>query len=236
MLNWHNLQLQLGNARRNLNQIIGQALDEDYLVDTELMVDVNLDIKDLEASLRERNTILFLNDQNIKNAGLEIQLTEAAYKPTLQGYANLNFVYLQDQANFLQSNRVIGPNVGVRFQYPLFDGGARKIREQVAVVNKKQMELEKEDTRLNLVKELRNTYALYQNNLTQLRIEQSNLPTFERNLENMTNNYRLGLVTNTDVRTAQLNLNAALNRINNYQYTIKQSEVTLYLLAGKLVE
>ena len=234
--NWHNLQLQLENARRSLNQIIGQDLEDNYLVDTELTVNTNLNIRDLESSLREQNTILFLNDQTIKNADLEIQLTQAAYKPTLQGYANLNFVYLQDQANFLQSNRLIGPNVGVRFQYPLFDGGARKIRGQVAVVNKKQKELEKEDTEVDLVKELRNAYALYQNNLTQLRIEQSNLPAFERNLENMTNNYQLGLVTNTDVRTAQLNLNAALNRINNYQYTIKQSEVTLYLLAGMLVE
>ena len=45
----------------------------------------------------------------------------------------------------------------------------------------------------------------------------SNLIAFERNLENMNNNYRLGLVNNTDVRAAQLNLDAAKNRVNNYQ-------------------
>ena len=234
--NWRNLMLQLANARRDLSRLMGEDNTSEFLVEMGLSLDMNLDLKTLEQQLQAQNTIIALNEEQVNQAEIDIKLAQAAYRPTLQGYANLNMVYLQDDANFLQSNRVIGPNIGVRFRYPIYDGGARKIRESTAFIAKEQKALQKEDTQLDLIKELRNTYAIYQNSKEQLRIERSNLIAFERNLENMNNNYRLGLVNNTDVRAAQLNLDAAKNRVNNYQYTIKQAEIGLQLLAGNLVK
>jgi len=132
--------------------------------------------------------------------------------------------------------RSVGPNVGVRFNYPIYDGGARKIEEQTAIMTQRRRQVEQRDTETELLKELRNAYATYQNALQQLRIERSNLELFQRNLENIQNLYALGQATNTDVRNAQLNLNAARTRVNNYQYTIKQAEVSIYLLTGQLVQ
>lgn len=231
-----NLQLTHDNARRDLNRLMGKNLDYDFLTSSNMLIVGDLNLPELETSLRERNTLLKLGNKNVKLAALGIELSQAAYKPTLSGYANLNFVYLQDDANFLQSNRSYGPNIGIRFSYPLYDGGARKIKEQTALLTKEQSQMERENTEKELMKELHNAYATYRNTLEQLRIEQSNLEIFERNLENIQNQYNLGLASNTDVRSAQVNLNAALNRIKNYQYTIKQAEIGIYFLAGGLVE
>ncbi|MEM1215720.1 MAG: TolC family protein [Bacteroidota bacterium] len=108
--------------------------------------------------------------------------------------------------------------------------------EQTARLTQEQRVLEQDDAASELLTALRNAYATYRNTLAQLQTEKGNLTLFERNLENTRNRYQLGTATNTDVRTAQLNLDAALNRISSYRFRAKQAEVQLYLLSGQLVE
>jgi len=230
------LQLNYGNARRKLNKLMGQEVDNSFEVDSAVQVNTGLQLAELERALRQNNTLLKLQANNVAIADLDVKLAEAAYKPTLSGYANLTYTYLRNEASFLVKTRSVGPNVGVRFNYPIYDGGARKIEEQTAIMTQRRRQVEQRDTETELLKELRNAYATYQNALQQLRIERSNLELFQRNLENIQNLYALGQATNTDVRNAQLNLNAARTRVNNYQYTIKQAEVSIYLLTGQLVQ
>lgn len=228
------LTLAYDNARRELNRIMGQPTETIFGVDTELTPQPQLQLGELEQQLRERNTILRLRDEGVRLSELDVQLSKAAYRPQLQTYANVSYAYLQNDASFLTVNRSVGPNVGLRLSYPLFDGGARRINEQTAILAQEQSTIERDDTEAELIKELRNAFATYRNTLDQLRIEESNLNLFELNLENMRNMYRLGTATNTDVRTAQLNLDAARNRLSSYRYRAKQAEVMLYLLSGQL--
>jgi outer membrane protein TolC len=233
--NLRNLLLNLENAQRNLNRLMGKPTANSFQVDSNIALNDGLDLKMLEETLRQRNTTLKLLQENVQLADLDINLSKAAYRPSLQASANISYSYLQNDANFLQVSRTIGPAVGVNFNMPIADGGARRIKKQSATLRLAQRNLERTDTEEELVKELNNAFATYENTLAQLQIERSNLKAFEQNLQNMQNMYTLGTVTNTDVRAAQLNLNAAQNRINNYQFTIKQAEVQLYLLAGLLV-
>jgi outer membrane protein TolC len=231
----NNQLLAYANARRSLNQLMGQSPNTIFQVQAEVSSNRSLLLSELLSALRQNSVLLKLNNKNIELANIDVKLSQAAYKPRLQAYANANFTYLQNDANFLQSNTTIGPNIGVRFQYPIFDWGARKIKEESAIMTMEQRRMEQIDTEEYLIKELYNAYATYENTIEQLRIEESNIGLFESNLENMQNMYQMGTVTNTDVRSAQLNYNAAQNRISNYQYLIKQAEVQLYLLSGQLV-
>jgi outer membrane protein TolC len=231
----NNQLLAYANARRSLNQLMGQAPNTIFQVQAEVSSNRSLLLSELLSALRQNSVLLKLNNRNIELANIDVKLSQAAYKPILQAYANANFTYLQNDANFLQSNTTIGPNIGVRFQYPIFDWGARKIKEESAIMTMEQRRMEQVDTEEYLIKELYNAYATYENTIEQLRIEESNIGLFESNLKNMQNMYQMGTVTNTDVRSAQLNYNAAQNRISNYQYLIKQAEVQLYLLSGQLV-
>ncbi len=231
-----NLELELDNARRNLNFLMGFDNEESYMVETEINLNTALQYGELESAMLARNSFLQLQDQNITIADLDLELSKAAFRPTLQGYANVNFAYLQDQANFLQINRAVGPNVGLRFTYQITDWGGRRIKREAANLTVQQRQLERTQLEDQLVRDLSNAYAIYRNTLEQLRIEESNLELFAQNLENMQNMFELGTATNTDVRAAQLNFNAAQNRVKNFQYTIKQAEVALYLLSGELTQ
>lgn len=224
------------NTRRGFNQLLGQAPAQQFIVSTSFTLQEKLDLKTLEKELRNNNLSLRLSQQNVRLADLEIQLAQSAKKPQLQAYANVSYGYFQNEASFLTVNRAVGPNAGLRFNYPIIDGGARRIKEQVTVINKTQTLVQQESTEEQLIVALHNAFANYQNNQEQLRIERSNLELFQRNLDNQQNRYLLGTATNTDVRTAQLNLDAARNRISNYRYRIKEAEINLFLLSGQLVQ
>lgn len=224
------------NAKRDLLHLMGLKLYEDYVVEEDVLINSTLRSEALEQQFLSNNTLLKISDQNVALAELDIDLAKSAYRPRLSGFANVNYNYIQDDASFLLETRTFGPNIGVNLSIPILDGGARRIRKQSAEVRMDQRTLEKEELADALLQDLRNIYATYRNTLEQLRIEKSNLRSFERNLENIEDKFRLGLATNTDVRAAQLNLNAAQNRISNYQFTIKQAEIDLYLLSGQLID
>ncbi|MEO1514381.1 MAG: TolC family protein [Bacteroidota bacterium] len=229
------LELAIGQLKRNFNQLLGRDANTNFSVQSSFNYAKQLSLAELEEKVRQENSLIRLQEKNIQLAEYSHKISQAAFKPSLSAYGNLNFVYLQDNANFLQSTRTIGPNLGVRLRYPIFDGGARRIRSSTALMEVQKSKLEEERIREELMRDLYNTFAQYQNSLEELRIEGSNLPVFEKNLAFLQDNFFLGLANNTDVRTAQVQLNALQNRINNYQYEIKEAELRLYLLSGQLL-
>jgi outer membrane protein TolC len=234
--NYRNTLLSYQNSRRNLNVMLVRPLEDQYRVQEELLLSDTLEYEALLSDMKANNTQLELTRRGLDNATYEEKIAQASNYPTVRGYANYTYLDSEDEANFLQSNLSYGPNVGVTLNYSLFTGGRRKIQQQNAQLSREEQEMSLENRQLTLEKELRNAYAQYVNNREQLRIERSNLPTFERNYEKISEDLKLGLVTASDVRTAQLNLVAAKNRINNLEYAVKQFEIRLLQLSGRLAQ
>ena len=171
---------------------------------------------------------------NVDNASYQTEIAKSTLAPNISGYANYSYLDSENEANFLQSQQVLGPNVGMRMSWNIFNGGSNKIQRQNADVRFQQEQIALKSAELTLEKELKNAYARYLNNQEQLRIEQSNIGTYQLNYNKTSQDFKLGLVDASDVRTAQLNLSSAKNRINNLTYSIKQSEIRLLELSGRL--
>ncbi|MGD1892551.1 MAG: TolC family protein, partial [Cyclobacteriaceae bacterium] len=234
--NYRNTQLTYQNSLRNLNLIMNQPLADEYRVREDMQLSEELDYESLLSEMRANNTQLLLTQRGFDNAAYEVKIAEASLFPSLQGYANYSYYNSEDEANFLRSNVAYGPNAGITLQYSVFSGGANKIQRQNARVSLEEQKTAQQSTELTLEKELRNAYAQYTNNKEQLRIEESNVMTFERNYEKTYEDFKLGLVGASDLRIAQLNLSAAKNRINNLTYAVKQSEIRLLQLSGRLTQ
>lgn len=234
--NYRNTLLAYQNSLRNLNVALVRPLDSEYRVQEEVLLSEKMNYETLLSDMKSNNTQLRLSRRGIDNAMYEEKIARGNFFPQVQGYANYSYLNSEDEANFLQSNLSYGPNVGITLSYSLFSGGANKIQQQNAQLSREEQEMSLESRRFMLEKELRNAYAQYTNNQEQLRIEASNLRTFEQNYLKTQEDFRLGLVTASDVRTAQLNLTAAKNRINNLTYAVKQSEIRLLQLSGRLTQ
>ena len=232
--NYRNTLLAYDNSRRDLNLILALPADNAFSVEEDVQLSGDLQYEQLRAEMKANNTQLNLSQLGIDDAGYEVKISEATLFPRINGYANYTYFDTQDDANFLQSNTVYGPNVGVTLSWSVFTGGANKIQRQNARIRLEQQRTALSSTTLSLEKELRNAYAQYANNNEQLRIEVSNLETFERNYEKTLEDHKLGQVDASDLRTAQLNLASAKNRINDLTYNVKQSEINLLRLSGRL--
>jgi len=166
---------------------------------------------------------------------LDQQIADASVYPTISAYAKPGFSYQSDEANILRTNQRLGPNIGVSLNYTIFAGGKHKIERQNAKINWEKEQTSKVRLKLDLERQLQNAFLQWQNNREQLRIEQSNLPTFELNFQKTQEDFKRGLVNAADVRTAQLNLMSAKDRINNLYYNVKLSEIQLLQISGQLL-
>ncbi|MEM7572416.1 MAG: TolC family protein [Bacteroidota bacterium] len=231
-----NLDLAVANLKRDLNQLMGRNATLPFELQTDFFNPNRLSLPPLEAALLEQNTLLELQQRQLEVAKYDQELTQSAFRPSLSAYANVSFAYLQDDANFLQSNRALGPNVGLRFQLPISDGGARRINAENATMAIQLRELELEELRMALLKDLRNAYASYEAQLEALAIEQENLSVFEENLTFTENSFQQGTSNNLEVRAAQLELLSARERIVGYLFAVCQSELQIAYLAGLILE
>ncbi|MEM6769993.1 MAG: TolC family protein, partial [Bacteroidota bacterium] len=234
---YRNLILQVDNLKRSLNELMGRAPE------TLLSLSVpstlrprQIDYVQLEEDLLFHNEDLAQARHRIKQSEQELQLAGTAWKPNVQLYANASYFNQTDNANFLLENRAIGTQAGVRVSYSLYDGGARSVQKQQAKISIEQRNAEVTAVTQQLKTLLRQALATYDNARVQLRLEQANLPTFELNFTKTEEDFRLGQVDATVLRTAQLNLNAAKTRIALLEFGVREAEVELLRLTGRLVE
>jgi len=227
--------LNLEQAKNDLNLLLGRAAEVDFTVEENFALTPDLTYANLKADLRNRNSALQLNEQLISQKDLSLSLTQSADKPRIQAYGQAAYLRSTDEANILQRTEAVGINIGVRATYNIFDGGLQDMREQNAVLALEQQRASQAQTELKLEKQLRSAFSQYEDSREQLRIEESNLALFEENYERMQDNFELGQASATDLRTAQLNLDAAKNRITNLKFNTKLAETVLLYLSGRLM-
>lgn len=232
---YRRLELELGNAKRQLNQLIGREPEVPFRLQATPPLGIQLTESALYAQLTANNANLAQARQRITLLESDLNVAERAWGPSVQLYSAGTYQNTTDNTSFLQEQRYLGVEAGIRTNISLYDGGLRKLDRQNAHLRIEQGQQQLDDVHLRLTTAFRQQYATYANNLQQLRFERDNLATFRLNYEKSLEDYRLGQVDGTAVRTAQVNLNAARTRIALREFGVRQSEVELLLLSGGLV-
>ena len=120
--------------------------------------------------------------------------------------------------------------------FNLFDGGNKKTQRQNAKISLENSQLSMEDEKLNLDREIENAYAAYSNSQLVLRAERQNLESAQLNFEQSSEYFKLGQISSTQFRDAQLNLNRAKTSISSALFSAKLAEIELIRLSGMLLE
>lgn len=234
---YRNLSVEVANLKRSLNQLLGRDPETPLsLSPTPDLRPRPLPYDSLQQALLAGNEDLALAEQRIRLSEQGLTLSELAWKPNVQLYANVNYLRQSDDANFLLENRNYGAEAGVRASYTLFDSGLRGIEKQNARLRVEQSRAERVTTESQLISLLRQAHATYENSRTQLAFERRNLPLFTANFEKTRTDYRTGQVNATVLREAQLNLNAARTRITLQRFSVLDAEVEILRLTGGLVK
>jgi outer membrane protein TolC len=167
-------------------------------------------------------------------AFLALKETQAQRLPQV----NLNGAYnnntFTSQAGFLLLNQRAGINYGLTASVNLFSGFTLNRRIQNAKVQKINAEYAVQDLEIQMVSDIQRAYNTYNTNIQLLDIEYSNYKTAIENADIALERFRLGISDYLQFRDAQVNLLTAENRLLTALYNIKEMEIELMRLSGRI--
>lgn len=224
----------LENAKRSLNALIGQDIVTDFSINEDVTFK-NLNLNDLMTMAENNNSQLRIAAYNRQISELNVKIAKASYAPVIGVNAGYNFLRSDNGVgSILKSQQNLGLALGATLNIPIYSGNTRKVNVQnteIAVLNSQHRY---DETKLNLERDISNSYYTYQGVLTQLKLEQTSLASAEENFERTEDAFKLGQATNVQFRDAQLNLIRVKNRINDLRFTAKLNELELLRLSGQL--
>jgi len=231
-----NAKLFWKQSRRDLILLLNVQQDRNFEVDTEVTFSNNLALSELN-DLALKNNASYLSAINrYKQSKIDSKIARASYSPQLSvqssyGYSQSNpdfDVNLNDPTKTFRAGATLSLN--------LFNGFKNNIQRQNAQIGVNSQKLASEETRLELVNIVTNSYEAYQNSLIVLKLEQKNLEVAELNFKRTQELFNLGQVTTTQFREAQLNLIRAKNSISTAKFDAKLFEIDLLRLSGRLLK
>jgi outer membrane protein len=229
-----NQELNIKNAKINLNELLALGPDQEFMVADTIIVDKNLLLADLleNAYLNNKQYLLTQRQENV--AFLALRETQAQRLPLVNLNASYNKNTFTSQAGFLLLNQREGYNYGMTVSLNIFNGFTLNRRIQNARVEKLNAELAVQDLEILMISDIQRAYNTYNTNIQLLDIEYANYKVAIENADIALERFRLGISDYLQFRDAQINLLTAENRLITALFNIKEMEIELMRLSGRI--
>ena len=247
-VNLINQQLNVRNAYRTLNLLMGEAEEAAFvLTDVLPAAFPRYEWDDLAQGLVRDNRSLRNQYLNIELRRQDNRLARAAYYPTFAinsgatytlGSALLRNNDPATQAEMPIVTRSFGAfdyTAGFSLTFNIFEGGNRTQRVQIAQVNEQIAQLQREEMELSLRQELRTQWDNYRVRRDLLALQTENVGYTRTQLDLAEERFRSGLISSLDYRDIQVQyLTTQLSRLQAL-WSLKEAETELIRLTGGLV-
>ena len=228
--------LNIENAVRDLNLLMGQPLTQSIEIDTEVAWNDNWRMEELARLARENNADLKVAEYNRQVSELNLKISQASRLPRLDLNASYGYNFNNlGPFSFVRTTTGLGLNAGATLSVPVFTGFQNKVSIQNAEVAVASSNVGYKLTEQQLLKDLSNAYATFQNSIRIYRLQLQSLEAAEANFSRTLEAFELGQATSIQFRDAQLNRQRVQDQLNNLQYDIKLNEMELIRLSGQLV-
>ncbi|QXP57135.1 TolC family protein [Cellulophaga sp. HaHa_2_95] len=233
-----NVEQQLINAKRDLNVVLNQKLEEEFQVDTTLTFIPSLKLEEyLEQSI-DNNVALLQTERNLKINEYDIKVSKSGYLPTVGLTGSYGWNLNQSAASAFfpgTNNTTYNLGLGASLSWNLFDGGKTTVAVRNAKITYENQELVKQQVALEVERDIQNAHTVYKNLLNIYKIQGQAVITNENNFERSKEQFQLGRITSIEFRQAQINLLNAETNKNLAKYDAKLAELQLLQLTGQLL-
>lgn len=221
-------------ARINLNELMALEPSENFEINDTITVGQELRLVDLEenAFLENKQWLVTQRQENV--AFLQLKELQAQRLPGLSLNANYVENTSNSDAGFLIQNQRQGLNYGGNISINLFSGFTLNRRIQNARVQQRIQGYAVDQYEIQLKSDIHRAFNTYQNNQKLLEIEKDNYAVAKESSEIALERFRLGIASYLEFRDAQVNLLTAENRLITSIFNIKEQEIELMRLSGKL--
>lgn len=235
-INFLNTQQRYNESKRDLSVIMGNTAWIDFVVVTDVKFLNQYSLEVLKNNAFEFNTSHLLSKNGIKTAGIDLKIAKSTAAPRLTFQSSYGYSQQSENMALNYNNPDVNFSAGLNLSFNLFDGGIKKTQRQNAKIRLDNSQLSVEEDKLNLDREVENAYASFNNSQLVLQTEKRNLASAQLNFDQSAEYFKLGQISSTQFRDAQLNLNRAKTSISSALFSSKLAEIELVRLTGSLVK
>ncbi len=225
--------IEISTAR--LKELMGMKEQEELSVKVtyeELMEEVYTDtLQQLTPSDRIEYSLL---DTRKSLQESELRFQKRNFIPQLSAFFDYNFLYLGPVSSLLFDQTYTFSLVGLRLNYPIFQGGKRNYDTRAAALRLRNLELAQDEVVNIISREHQEALSTYKKQLYQLNIQESNKQLAEEIYQVVSLQYEEGIKNFLEVIVAETDLRTS--RINYYRslFGVLTSKLALQKARGEL--
>lgn len=222
------------NTKTFLNELLARDLTTEFRVIDSVKIDDKLKLADLMNIASQQNPQIQLALINKRVAELNLKQIKGARYPQIAVTTGYVFNESESSLGFARENSGRGFNYGVSASINIFNGFLQNRNEKVAKLQIDSSKILIDQQTQSINSQLIAAFQTYLTNLELVGLEATNEEIARQNLDITLEKYRIGTITQLEVRAAQLNYVNARVRSSTAQFQAKISEVTLKQLAGNV--
>lgn len=220
-----------------LNQVLNTDLENELSVDENYFPNLPLPAKDsLLGQVKIQNRQLEIQRLEELVSETELRIARADRYPRVDLFGGVEYNRSLAEVGFIESNRNLGPTIGISVSYRLFDGGAAKRNIQNANLNIQNTKLTREQVNQDLDASVLSLYYQYLSVIERIALAESNVSAMEKVYETASEQLRAGAINGFDFRQTQLNLFNAEITLTRLQLNLKTIEINLNRLSGRVLQ
>lgn len=222
------------NTKTFLNELMARDLITKFVVVDSVVTDDKLKLVDLMNAASGQNPQIQIAVINKKVAELNLKQVRGLRYPQIGVSTGYIFTESENSLGFARENRGQGLSYGIQANINIFNGFLQTRNERIAKlqIDNTGIVIQQQTQAVN--SQLMTAFQTYLTNLELVTLERKNEEIAKQNLDITMEKYRIGTITQIEVRTAQLNYINAIARNATAQYNAKISEVALKELAGNI--
>lgn len=226
------------SAQISLNEMMAVENLSNKFSSKDTTIDVNPNLlfdKLLESTLAD-NTSLKIASKNKTISEYDYKLAVSRSYPYLNFNGGYNYNLNSYQQSVTKNQTTKGLNYGLTLGFNIYDGSNKRRDIRNSTIDKENKDLRYREIEQGVRADLLTIYSAYSNNLRLISLEDQNFQTARENLDIALERYKLGSLSGIDLREVQKSLLDARERLISAHYQTKLAEVSLQLIAGKIME
>lgn len=234
-----NLFLQLGyiqNSKSDLNRLMAREVQTPFEIMPQMQINESIQLTAIQEKLNNQNAQLLLSRSATEVAQLSINGLKSQYLPTVNLFGGYNYGKFQNPISPAPLTQFNGLSYGITATFNIFNGGNTAMNIQNAKIQKKSSELQYEEVKLMINNNLNKIYNDYKTNLRIIAIQKINVEVAKKDVAIALGRFKLGNISDVDLRTTQQKLIAAENTLLSAQFTVKQAEIEMKRMSGEILQ
>lgn len=218
--------------KRDLGYLMGDSTLSNYDLES---FPVNFPILDFEPELQkalDQNTDLLLQKSMIAVTDQQKKEVQSRYYPQLIFYAQASYTKSSSQVGLLQSNRSLGPGIGLTLRWTILDGLSNLTELRNIKVQQSTNELKVAQQRTLVKSEFSKAFNDYESARKIYELENRNALNSKEILSIAQNSYDNGAITALELRSFQYSVVEAQNRQLQAELNYITAQLNLQLLTG----